>query len=242
MLTFHPLPDETYHYTVSEQTHTLSTENGQKVQRDQNVFIAFRFRLADKQTDKQTRLTMDAFTFHEQKDDKQRDAAADCAGTELTGDLRETGSLANVNGLDNLYGKLDPSWRVQFGERYFAGLMGKGWGVVPGKAVRVGDSWNGLDSLNADPRIPLATRYTLVKDQDGILVIQADADVDLTGATGNGQLTLKGRQRGVWRIDAVTGMVLGGNSALEAEGTLTTPKGTIPMHIDSACRVNGIGA
>ena len=247
MLTFHPIQGETYHYVVSEVTHTVSTENGQKVGRNQNVFVAFRCRLKDKQTNGVT-IGMDEFSLHEQKDGQaEKNVSVNGARTDLSCDLDQTGGITGIIGLENMYAQLDPSWRQRFGEGYFARLMGKGWGTFPGASVREGDTWDGLDSLNADPRIPVATRYTLLKNRGGILLIKTDADVDLSntalaGTTHGGQLTLKGRQRGVWRIDALTGMVLGGQTVLQAEGTLTTIKGTIPMYIDSTCSVNVPGA
>ena len=78
----------------------------------------------------------------------------------------------------------------------------------------------------------------------GTLYIQTDAPVnvdgvDLKGADHRGQLSLRGRQRGMLRVDAATGLVIGGQTRLEAEGVLETGADRITLFVDSTCSVNG---
>lgn len=125
---------------------------------------------------------------------------------------------------------------------YLGGLYAKTAPIFPAGDLRVGDSWTGTDTLDADPRVSLSTRFTLLKAQNGVLYVQSDAEIDLIetplpGSRHPGLLTLKGRQRGIWEVDARTGIVLDAHSNLRAAGTLHMGEKSIALHIDSTCSV-----
>lgn len=253
---FNPKQGIVYRCTVSEMTHTLSTENGQKVQRDHNVSLSFHYRTVTGPVAPQgLHIGLDAFLLHEQADDRGEvnSSFGGFEGPGMNCSLDNEGKVMKLEGLDAVYHKIaeeqrdadEGRWRHRFGTEYFARLLEKGWRIFPDGPVRIGDSWNGIDSLNADPHIPLATKFTLVKVWAGVLYIQTDSDVDvsgvdLKGASHSGQVTLRGRQRGLLRVDAETGLILDGQTLLRADGVLTTGTGRIPLHIDSTCSVKGV--
>ncbi|TDX01894.1 DUF6263 family protein [Dinghuibacter silviterrae] len=226
---FRPQPGAVYHYTVSELTHALTTERGQRVNRDEHVRLAFHYRLASPGT---LTVGFDAFSFHEKGEKREKNV-------ELTPDFPDArcvlGSDGRVNALTGL--------GVAQDQGYVAGLLEKGWGHFPTNHIKVGDSWTALDSLNADPHISVPTTYTLIKVRDGVLYIKAEADVHLAGeglkgASHPGLLTLVGRQHGMLHVDAATGLLLDGQTVLQAQGALKTGGGNIPLHIESTCSVS----
>lgn len=181
------------------------------------------------------------------------------SGAKMQAKLDENGRIQSISGLKDVYdqmttiGRVDGenndglaySWQRGYDGGYFAGLVAKGWKLSPGEPVEVGDSWIGTDSLNADPNIQVPTRYTLRKERDGILYIQSDADVDIINlpvprSVHPGQITIKGKQRGEWQVDALSGVVLEVHTNLTAEGKLVAGEGSIPMHIDSNCTVKKV--
>jgi hypothetical protein len=129
-------------------------------------------------------------------------------------------------------------------QEYVGRLLEKSWRIFPNHPVAIGDSWTGLDTLNADPHIPITTRFTLTKRRAGILYIQTESDVDLIrvdlrGESHPGNLTLKGRQHGMLHVDERTGMVLDGQTLLKAEGVLEAGGKSVRMRIDSTCDIQG---
>ncbi|GEM_PF-6657273 len=125
---------------------------------------------------------------------------------------------------------------------YLTGLYTKTAPILPSDVLRVGDSWTGTDTLDADPRLPVTTSFTLLKVQNGVLYVRSDAEIDLKeapipGSHHPGLLTLKGRQRGIWEVDARTGAVLDAHSSLRATGVLKMGEKSVPLHLDSTCSV-----
>jgi hypothetical protein len=225
---FRPQPGATYHYTVNEVTHAFSLENGVRVSREENVHLAFYYRLASPGT---LAVGFDAFSFHERGEKREKNM-------DLSAGLREVRCALQADGRDITLSGVQASR-----DTYVARLLGKSWAHLPQGALKVGDSWHAMDSLNADPHIAIDTTFTLVKARDGVLFIQTDAVVrlegeNLEGTTHSGQLSLKGRQRGILHVDAATGMLLDGQTILKADGSLRTGAGNIPVHIDSTCSVN----
>jgi hypothetical protein len=261
---FDPGPAASYQYSVSEMTRTVSTEAGKKVGRDQNIFLSFLCRnTGGAQTPQALHIRLDAFALHGHADgqsEQNLDAATApespdptfrmfgaYQGAAMDCRLNNQGQVLALPGFDDIYqrmGQGSGEWKRRFDQEFFARLFEKGWHIFPDRPISVGESWNGVDSLNADPHIPLVTRYTLVKVWAGAFYIQTDAPVDvdgvnLKGTDHGGQLSLKGRQRGLLRVDVTTGLVLDGQTRLEAEGVLETGPDHITLFVDSTCSVNG---
>jgi hypothetical protein len=270
-LSFHPQPGRVYTYAVSEETRTTATEKGEKIATHHNVYLNYHYTAGNTAL----HLSCDAFSLHLNSDGHREcnlDAGAALESTDpgermfgaydgaaIDAVVGQHGQVINLPGFDGIYQKMlalagggEPapiaqSWQHIFGEAYFRRLLEKSWRIFPDGPMAVGSSWEGMDSLNADPRIPLPTVFTLVKARDGILYIEMNAEVhlagtNLEGGTRSGQLTLNGRQHGMLRLDAATGAILDGHTVLKATGLLQTGTGAIPMFIDSAFTVNAIGA
>ncbi|HTJ14497.1 MAG TPA: DUF6263 family protein [Dinghuibacter sp.] len=224
---FNPQPGAVYHYLVSERTRSMSTEGGAKVFREHNVALSYHSEA--KQNGLQ--ISIDGLDTHTQ-----------------AANGKETNRSEKAPPLDC---RLDPQGRVmdlaglpRQDQEYVGHLLEKSWRIFPNHPVAIGDSWTGLDTLNADPHIPITTRFTLTKRRAGILYIQTESDVDLIrvdlrGESHPGNLTLKGRQHGMLHVDERTGMVLDGQTLLKAEGVLEAGGKSVRMRIDSTCDIQG---
>lgn len=227
---FNPQPGAVYRYQVSERTHTMSTEDGFKVFRDHNISLTYHTEAAQNGM----RITIDGLNLHEQSSDKkERNQSIDLCQNALDCRLDNQGKVMQLSGLP------------KENQGYVARLFEKGWRIFPDRPVSVGDTWTGLDSLNADPNIPVPTRFTLKKRWAGVLYIETDGDVNLTqasltGAAHPGTLTLKGRQHGMLHVDERTGMVLDGQTLLKAEGVLEAGGRAVRLVIDSTCDVRAV--
>jgi hypothetical protein len=257
----------TYQYTLIEESHTLCTQKGEKVDTRNGVSLVLLCKAHKKDLD----ITYGGFALHQQSDSSE--VNIDDASALISPDPRARmfgafhgatigccfdprGRILSLPGLDSVYRKMavlgreegvdnGPTaqvWQRQFSPDYFSRLLEKSFCLFPDVPVAVGDTWVGVDSLDADPRIPLVTYYTLQKVRDGILYIHAESAVDITDrsleATGrSGKLTLTGRQHGILQVDAATGVVLSGQTILKANGALTMGDVELPLIIDSTYTV-----
>ncbi len=255
---FQPKADSTYTYHVSEETSTLVTEKGDRVSSHHNLFFSYHY-IKD---DKGVHLNYDDLGLHLQSEDKEVNLDAGAAmestdpgvrtlspyaGASMDLQLDTLGKIKALPGFERIVPKMEminqdkdltDSWSKRFDQDYFARLLEKTFRIFPPTEIAVGDSWQGVDSLNADPRMQIPVRFTLVKEILGVLYIQEEAEVDVTTqevSTGRrwGQLSLKGRQHGVLQVKAATGAVIEGHTTLQAKGVLHTGNVDIPMIVDS---------
>jgi hypothetical protein len=264
-LSFQPKADTTYQYQVSEQTSMLATEKGDRVTSHHNLFFAYHY---TKDT-KGIHLNYDDFGLHIQSPEKEwnLDAVTSMesgdpgtrllsayAGADMDLEMDSLGKITGLPGFERIATKMNlinpdkdqaANWSGRFNEDYFKRLLEKSLRFYPPTDVQVGSSWNGVDSLNADPRIQIPVRFTLLKNVLGVLFIEEESEVDVTTreiSSGNrwGQLSLKGRQHGVIQVNALTGAVIQGHTILQAKGVLHTGNVDIPMIVGSNYDVNSL--
>jgi hypothetical protein len=257
-LSFQPKADSTYTYHVSEETSTLATEKGERIPSHHNLFFSYHY-TKDAQG---IHLNYDDLGLHLQSEDKEVNLDASeamestdagirlmspYAGARMDLELDSLGKVTALPGFDRIASHMQTissdqdltgNWSKRFDQDYFAHLLEKSFRIYPPSEIAVGSSWEGVDSLNADPRIQISVRFTLLKEIFGVLYIEEDSEVDITTreiSSGNrwGQLSLKGRQHGVLQVKAATGAVVEGHTILQAKGILHTGSVDIPMIVGS---------
>jgi hypothetical protein len=126
-----------------------------------------------------------------------------------------------------------PWIRQQFGERSMRDGLGLIATVLPKKAVEVGDEWTTTSSNTAGFSRDTEATYRLASVEDGNATIVADVtirparpDKAEPGAARPAQwYEMGGTDKGVYRVDAATGWIVGGETEQVLTGTTHTRRG-----------------
>ncbi len=117
-----------------------------------------------------------------------------------------------------------------FGENGFAKSMNQTFAYLPGKPVRIGDSWSSGYQINIVMNINLSTQYTLKSREQGVAIIDVNSSVSTdTLMLGDGQkeedfsFSMEGSMTGVFRVDESSGILISGEIEVTMSGHIDVP-------------------
>lgn len=111
-------------------------------------------------------------------------------------------------------------------QEYFKTAVEQGTAFLPGKPVKVGESWNRTTSMHQGFPLTVETTYRLVSIDDGVATIEMEGTLKKnadTSKSGSGGFVydLAGTQEGELKIDRATGWVTESESRQELSGTFS---------------------
>lgn len=159
-------------------------------------------------------------------------------GEEMEMTLSKSGEVLEISGLDAIFDKMmeglnfagadamKESLKEQFGEETMKSNFNQFAVYFPDRPVKPGDSWSNRDTIKSGMTMYLDLTYTLreVKGEELLIDlagdITTDPDKEMDMGTMAVRYDLKGKQSGVLRVDALTGLLRSSEIDQDLKGSM----------------------
>jgi hypothetical protein len=171
-------------------------------------------------------------------------------GSSLFVTMNNKGEVTSVNGYKEITVKLMSFIDVNNEAEkntvtsQISGMLGEGFvknnlqglDIFPDSALYVGDSWTKQQTQSGDLKLNLNTTYTLQSVKDSIAEIKSSSEVNNNNTATNMMGTnvvvnFKGNEKGSFKTDLRTGMLLNQQSAISVNGTVELNGTHVPVDI-----------
>ncbi|MBL7762340.1 MAG: hypothetical protein JNL23_02825 [Chitinophagaceae bacterium] len=177
---------------------------------------------------------------------------------ELTAVLTRTGEVKSISGYKEMGEKMlaefgesghdknmiQGQWEKSIGEGIIRKGMTELFNIFPDTLVRVGDKWKLSSRQEGEVTMNVKATYQLQEIEDGIALIKSEGEIisDKTARpnTINGAIAdLNGTQKGEYRIEVKTGMMINSNITSVVKGTVQAMGHEVPVEIKTKIKMIG---
>lgn len=158
--------------------------------------------------------------------------------TSVTGYKEITDKLMNFIDVNNEAEKNTVTSQISgmLGEGFVKNNLQQGLTLFPDSTLYIGDSWTKQQTQSGDLKLNLTTTYTLQSVKDSIAEIKSSSEVNNNNTTTNMMganvvVNFKGNEKGSFKIDLKTGMLLNQQSTISVEGTVELNETKVPVNI-----------
>lgn len=201
---------------------------------------------------------MDAATGQNAIDPVER-LLGNVLGAKMYITLSSKGKLLTINGNEELRNKL--LQQMNFKDAYtqktiqqqFSQLMGESFvksnleqtiSLLPDSTIYIGDTWQTTSTQSGEMTMKLLNEYTLDALDNGIAKVNVASTIQTDSSTNkimgyDVASNLKGKQKGIFEINASTGMVINSNTNTTIDGSIQIMGREIPIKITSEKKLVG---
>ncbi len=165
-------------------------------------------------------------------------------GRTFTMKMTPEGRVLEIKGMDKIFEAIfkslglpdDPmkdtvadGLRRQFGEDAMKEMLESAMAVCPDRPVGTGESWSAKMALTKTLPMIMEQTWTLTARNDGVATVKVEATIKPNKDAPAAKMgpatvtyTLKGSEKGTYKLDETTGWLIEGDMTLELSGEITT--------------------
>jgi hypothetical protein len=176
----------------------------------------------------------------------------------ITAILSPAGETRSMNGLREVinsfmsqYNNVDANtkkavqekWDNMVGGSLVAGNMEELFRIFPDSGVHIGDKWKLSSKRKSEFSLIQRNNYNLNAIRDGVAFIESEGEISSDSTTTNMMgyevaSKLKGNQRGEYRMEIKTGMMISASVTAKIEGSIELMAKDIPVTIETSLKVD----
>ena len=264
-------PGTKYAYTMDTKTSIEQSMMGQSIKTDQDLTMEFTYDVAAAEgTDKKLTVTYDRIAMamknpmmsmeYDTKEGGKKDSMLSSMSLMLnkpfTMTISEQGQIKKIEGLDAILNGLAGSGTAEemavrkqlsssFSDTAIRSMMQQSFDIYPDKAVKPGDTWNKVLTVNMGPMgLKVDNTYKLASVSNG--VAHLDVVSKITSAGGSVQtagqevkMDLNGDSKGTMDIDVASGFMTDSKMKQTIKGNISVASMQVPMNVVNDIHISG---
>lgn len=264
-------PGTKYAYSMDMKMNMEQSMMGQSMKTEQNMTMDFTYDVAAAEgTDKKFTVTYDRLAMamkspmmsmeYDSKDGAKKDSTLAPLGMMLNKPfsmtVSEKGEIKKIEGLDAILNSLvgtgtpqDEAIRKQlassFNDTAIRNMMQQSFDIYPDKAVKPGDTWNKVLTINMGPfGMKLDNTYKLTSVSNGTAHLDVVSKITSDGSTmeAGGQqvkMDISGDSKGTMDVEVATGFMSDSKIKQTIKGNISAAGMAVPMNIVNDIHTSG---